>query len=314
MSKDMNKKRGSYHDAVILLAAVIIGGAAGLIFGEKATIVKPIGTIFINLMFCILVPLVFFSIASSVATFDNMKKLGKILSSVFLVFVCTGTIASLIMIILVQILPYAQAEGFDINSVTAEAAKATPIGDHIVNMFTVPDFPNLISKSHILPLIVFSIFFGVSVSMVEDKGKAIVEGMLNLADVMYKMIGILMKFAPLGLGAYFADLTGTYGPKLLGTYFQGVVLFYPTLLIYFLIAYTVCTYMAGGVQGVKTYYKNILAPALTAFGTRSSAASIPGQIEACNNIGVPKDVSSVVIPFGATCHMDGSAMSSIFRL
>lgn len=187
-------------------------------------------------------------------------------------------------------------------------------GDHIVGMFTVSDFTDLLSRSHVLPLIIFAVFLGSTVSAMGDEGKPIAEGLTKIASVFYKMIGILMKAAPIGLAAYFADLTGTYGSSLMGTYFHAIIMYYPTLFLYMLVFFTLYTFFAGGTKGGKAYFKNILTPALTALGTRSSAAAIPGQMEACDRIGVPREVSLVVIPMGATCHMDGSCMSSIFKI
>lgn len=187
-------------------------------------------------------------------------------------------------------------------------------GDHIVGMFTVSDFPDLLSRSHVLPLIIFAVFLGSTVSAMGDEGKPIAEGLTKIASVFYKMIGILMKAAPIGLAAYFADLTGTYGSSLMGTYFHAIIMYYPMLFLYMLVFFTLYTFFEGGTKGGKACFKNILTPASTALGTRSSAAAIPGQMEACDRIGVPREVSSVVIPMGATCHMDGSCMSSIFKI
>ena len=105
-------------------------------------------------------------------------------------------------------------------------------GDHIVGMFTVSDFPDLLSRSHVLPLIIFAVFLGSTVSAMGDEGKPIAEGLTKIASVFYKMIGILMKAAPIGLAAYFADLTGTYGSSLMGTYFHAISRYYRTLWLY----------------------------------------------------------------------------------
>ena len=157
------KAKSSYRYPIILFTCVLAGGIIGAIVGEKATIVKPIGTLFINLLFTLIVPLVFFSISSSISAFSDMKRLGRMLGNTLGIFVATGTIASLIMIFVVKI--FHVGAGLVVENMEAGTAKALSLGDHIVNMFTVSDFSGLLSKSNMLPLIVFSILFGISVSV-----------------------------------------------------------------------------------------------------------------------------------------------------
>jgi Na+/H+-dicarboxylate symporter len=196
---------------------------------------------------------------------------------------------------------------------TAQAA-ASSIGDQIVNTFTVGDFPDVISRGHILALIVFTVFFGVTVSSLGEKGREIANWLNNMSLVFYKMVAILMKAAPLGLMAYFANLTGTYGSDLLKSYGRGLLIYYPTVFVYFFVFLGLYAFIAAGPWGVKHYFKEILTPALTALGTRSSAAALPMQLDACDKLGVPRVVSSVVVPVGATCHMDGACLATIYEI
>lgn len=306
------KKRKPMKQGYRILLGVAIGALIGIVFGERATVLKPIGTIYLNLMYCSLVPLVFFSIASSVANLKSPQLLGRMLASVFGVFIVTGFIAAMIMITLVNTFSY--ASGIVVDSFEAATASGSfSLADQLVNMFTVSDFSELLSRSHILPLIVFAIICGIATVTCGENSIRVSMALQAGSDVAFRIIGLLMKIAPIGLGAYFANLIAAYGPQLLGNYLYGIVRYYPTLLVYFIIFYTAYVYWAAGPQGVKVYFKNIITPALVAFGTQSSAATIPVNREACRNIGVPDEVASVVIPMGATCHMDGSAMSAIFR-
>lgn len=306
------KAKSSYRYPIILFTCVLAGGIIGAIVGEKATIVKPIGTLFINLLFTLIVPLVFFSISSSISAFSDMKRLGRMLGNTLGIFVATGTIASLIMIFVVKI--FHVGAGLVIENMEAGTAKALSLGDHIVNMFTVSDFSGLLSKSNMLPLIVFSILFGISVSMLGEKGRKVSESLTNLADVCFKMIGILMKVAPIGLAAYFANLTGVYGPTLLGTYAKVMAVYYPVAILYFFLFNPLYCYYAGGRECVKAFFKNFLPPFITALGTRSSSAAIPMQREFCDRVGVPGDISGVVLPMGATMHMDGACLGVITKI
>ena len=172
----------------------------------------------------------------------------------------------------------------------------------------------MISRSHILALIVFTVFFGITVSLLGEKGRPVAEWLSNLSLVFYKMVELLMKLAPIGLMAYFANLTGTYGPELLASYARGLLIYYPAAFFYFFVFMALYAFLAAGTWGVKNYFKNILTPALTALGTRSSAAALPLQLDACDKLGVPREISSVVVPIGATCHMDGACVATIYEI
>lgn len=301
----------NYRFPIILLAGIIIGSIAGLIFGEKAKVVAPLGDLFINLMFAAVTPLVFLSISSAVGNMFNMKRLGKILGSMFLIFFITGGIAAIIIIIAVKIFPPAQ--GINI-AMEAGVLEEIDIGTAIVDAFTVDDFPKLLSKSHMLPLIIFSILFGLCVSLTSDKNNKIANALDSLNKVMMKMVSIIMLYAPIGLGAYFATLVAEYGPKLLGSYLRSMIVYYPLCIIYFFVAFSIYSYWAAGKEGTKTFFKYILSPAVTSLATGSSIASLPVNLEAARQTGVPKDIREIVLPIGATMHMDGTALSSILKI
>src|SRR5690606_8682713 len=129
-----------------------------------------------------------------------------------------------------------------------------------------------------------------------------------------KVIQIIMYYAPIGLGAYFASLIGDMGAELIGDYAQAFLLYYPVSILYFAIGFTLYAFLAGGKKGVARFWKNILTPAATALGTGSSFATLPVNLQAAKNIGVPKDIRETVLPLGATIHMDGSCLSAILKI
>ncbi len=246
----MSEKKGFWSSGnaytLLLIAGIALGAVLGIVLGPKATIFKPIGQLFINMLFTLVVPLVFFSIAGSIAIMSDMKRLGKLLKSTLGIFVFTGVIASVLAIILIKAIDPVQ--GLVVSELTKTEAAKLSIGTHIVNMFTVSDFHLLLSKSNMLPMIVFAIFFGLCVSLLGEKGLNIARGLNDLAEVIYKMVGVLMKFAPIGLGAYFANLTGIFGPQLLGTYGKAMLWFYPVAIGYFFIFNPIYCYICGGRQ------------------------------------------------------------------
>ena len=289
MSTKTEKQKSSYREPLILIAFVIIGAIIGLTLGDTATVLYPIGQIWLNLLFVLLVPLIFFSISSSIANVTDTRRVGKLLVLTIGIFVVTAAIAGIYMFLVTGIFGVDTSIQLETTEQALESA-ALGIGGQIVNTFTVSDFPLVISRSHILALIVFTVFFGVTVSLLGEQGKPVAAWLSNLSLVFYKMVALLMKLAPIGLMAYFANLTGTYGPDLLKSYARGLLIYYPAAIVYFFVFLALYAFLAAGPWGVKNFFKNILTPALTALGTRSSAAALPLQLDACDKLGVPREV------------------------
>lgn len=310
----MNKKEiwRSYRFPILLVLGILIGSAFGAVAGEKASIVKPLGDIFLNLMFMIVVPMVFVSISSAVGSMVNMKRLGSILGSLLVVFVGTGAVAAVLVLTAVNIFP--PAANTSITLAAAEMGEAQNVGDMIVGALTVSDFPELLSREHILPLIVFSVMFGFCISACGGEECPVGKMLVSLNEIIMKMVNLIMKLAPIGLGAYFANLVGEFGPNLIGDYGRAMLLYYPLCLVYVVIFFPLYAYLAGGKEGIKRIIKYVPTPALTAFATQSSMATLPVNLDACEKMGVPKDIREIVLPMGATMHMDGSVLSSIAKI
>ncbi|WMJ77700.1 MULTISPECIES: dicarboxylate/amino acid:cation symporter [unclassified Sedimentibacter] len=303
----------NYRFSVTLIISIAIGSIIGLLFGEKATVLKPFGDIFLNLMFTAVTPLVFITIASAVGSMVNMKRLGKILGNMFLTFVVTGLIAAVLIIVVVNIFPPAAGANIELGAAETELEKLS-FADQVVQAVTVNDFSKILSRSNMLPLIVFSILFGYCVSAVGGEDNIVARALEALSKVMMKLIGVIMLYAPIGLGAYFASLIGEFGPQLLGAYARAMAVYYPLCILYFAVAFTAYTYYAGGMRGVKTFFKNIIEPAVTSIATQSSIATMPVNLKAASRIGVPKDIREIILPIGATMHMDGTVLSSILKI
>ena len=310
----MDKKRiwKSYRFPIILVMGIIVGALLGVTLGEKATVFKPLGDIFLNLMFTIVVPMVYVSITAAVGNMVNMKRLGKILGNLVITFIITGMFAAALVLVVVNIWP--PAANTTIQLANAEMQEAASVGDLLVNSLTVNDFSGLMSRNNMLPIIVFAILSGVCVSACGGEESPAGRLLNNLNDIIFKMVDVIMKLAPIGLGAYFANLVGEFGPELIGDYGRAMVIYYPMCLVYMVTAFPAYTYFAGGMTAVKRMLKHILSPAVTAFATQSSVAAIPANMEACRKIGVPEDISNIVLPMGATMHMDGSVLSSIIKI
>jgi Na+/H+-dicarboxylate symporter len=302
----------NYRFSIILIVSISIGSIIGLIFGERAVVLKPFGDIFLNLMFTAVTPLVFITIASAVGSMVNMKRLGKILGNMLLVFVITGLFAAILIIIVVKVYP--PAEGVNLQVEAAGELEKLSFGDQVVSAITVNDFSKILSRSNMLPLIVFSILFGYCVSAVGGEDNIVAKALDALSKVMMKFISVIMLYAPIGLGAYFASLIGEFGPQLLGAYARAMVVYYPLCVLYFFVFFALYTYYSGGMEAVKSFFKNIVEPSVTSIATQSSIATLPTNLRAAQRIGVPKDIREIILPIGATAHMDGTVLSSILKI
>lgn len=302
----------SYRFSLILLSSIIIGSLLGLALGKKATILTPLGDVFLNLMFTIVVPLVLITVTSAVASIANLRRLGKIIGTMIAIFVVTGVIAAAITTFVVVAFPPAQ--GVKLELPKPEELKPLSTAEQVVKAFTVSDFRDLLSRRNMMPLIIFSIILGLSISLLGERGEPLVKLLNLLSDAMLKMISVIMYYAPIGLGAYFASLVGEFGPQLIGAYGRAMLIYYPLSIAYFFIAFAIYAYFAAGGEGVKKFFKAIFEPAITALATQSSLATLPVNLNAAYRLGIPKDIREIVLPVGATAHMDGSCISAILKI
>lgn len=301
----------NYRFPIILIFSIALGSVLGIILGEKSEVLAPLGDIFLNLMFTAVVPLVFVTISSAVGNMTNMKRFGKILGYMLLSFLITGLIAAVIIIAAVKVYP--PALGVNITLEGGSVGETVSLSKRLVDAITVNDFQKLLSRSNMLPLIVFSVMFGFCTGSLGENN-IVAKALSALSDVMMKLVNLIMLYAPIGLCAYFATLVGQFGPQLIGAYGRAMLLYYPLCVAYFFIAFAAYAYFAGGKQGVKLFFKNILSPAITSLATQSSIATLPVNYEAADKIGVSKDISGIVLPMGATMHMDGSVLAAVLKI
>ena len=302
----------NYRFLAIMLGAMILGCIVGWFAPNFGHAIKPFGTVFINMMFCVVVPLVFASIASSVATMKSRKRAGKILGTTIGTFVVTGLIAAFIMFVLMKIFPPVLEAWTTFD--TEEMGEYASISELIVNFFTSSDFVGLLSRKAMLPLIVFSLLFGFATNAAQGPEGPIAKWLTALSEVMMKFVQIITYYAPIAFFAIFADLVATYGAEVIEGYGRALVVYYPLCFIYIFTAFPLFAWFGGGKGGVKTMFRHITRPAVVSLGTCSSVATIPTNMEVAEETGISKDVSEMVIPLGATMHMDGSCFSCVLKI
>lgn len=314
----MKKIIKSYKSTIILLVSVIIGTICGLIFKEKTSIVKPLGDLFLNLLLVIIVPLIFFTITSSISKMSNKKRLSKIIINTFIIFLITSVIACLFALLTTSFIDLVNKED---NVLIQETFKnnenVTPklnILERTVNVLSTNSFINLLSTDNLVALIIMSILLGLAINKAGTKGRKVADFFCSFSEIMYKLIEIIMYYAPIGLGCYFASLVGSIGSTIALGFLKTFIVFTITSILFMFIFYTLYAFIAGRKKGVKLFWKNILPVALTAVGTCSSAASVPINISCTKKIGVPNDIAETTVSLGTSFHKDGSCMGSVFKI
>ena len=283
----------------------------GEVVSAGATVLEPLGTVFINLMFCVVVPMVFCSIASAIANMNSVGRAGKVLGSTVVTFLVTAAIASVLMYIVVRIFPLTTGS---YEFVEGEVDAGLGLADMIINFFTKPDFIELWSRRAILPLIVAAILFGFGVQMAGGKDTLVAKFLSDMTACIMNVVKIITYYAPIGFFGFFAYLVATYGPELIGDYSRTLIIYYVMCFVYMLISSPIYARFGGGRGAAKVMFQHLFAPAAVSFGTCSSVATIPTNMKAAEDTGISKDVSEIVLPLGATMHMDGSAMGAIIKV
>ena len=314
----MKKIIKNYKSTIILLVSVIIGTICGLIFKEKTSIVKPLGDLFLNLLLVIIVPLIFFTITSSISKMSNKKRLSKIIINTFIIFLITSVIACLFALLTTSFIDLVSKEDTVLIQETFKNNEnVTPklnILERTVNVLSTNSFINLLSTDNLVALIIMSILLGLAINKAGTKGRKVADFFCSFSEIMYKLIEIIMYYAPIGLGCYFASLVGSIGSTIALGFLKTFIVFTITSILFMFIFYTLYAFIAGRKKGVKLFWKNILPVALTAVGTCSSAASVPINISCTKKIGVPHDIAETTVSLGTSFHKDGSCMGSVFKI
>ena len=314
----MKKILKNYKSTIILIGGIILGTIVGLIFKEKATILSPLGDIFINLMFVVIVPLVFLTISSSIIKMENPKRLGKIMIVIILVFLLMSLVAAFIGIGTTRAIKIIdsgnQSEIINLLDTSITNTKKLNILERTANLLTVNDFYKILSKDSIIAIILFAIIFGFAVKKSKSKGDKVKEIILSLNDIVINIVNIIMYYAPVGLGCYIASLIGTYGGTIAVGFLKTFIIYTLVCLFVYIVVYSIYALIAGGTKALKIYWKSIIPSTFAALATCSSAACIPINIKSTKEMGISDDIAETTIPMGTSFHKDGSVIGSAFKI
>lgn len=300
----------NYKFSFILILGMLVGSIIGVIFGEKATVLQPIADIFLNLLYCCVVPMIFVSLVYSISNMENTNKLGKVLGIMIVIFLLAETIAAIYMLIITIIFNPAEGANIAMN----ETINNMTSNSNILAMFTVNDFPLLWSRQNLMVLIVFAMLIGIATVKVGEVGKPVVKFFGSLTSIISKVVSYVMYIAPIGLGAFFATLVGQNGAALSGPLSRALIIYFIAAVVFYFLSNTVFAYLAYGIKGVKLFWKYIIPPSLVSLGTCSSAATIPTNLIAGKNIGIPDDINDLTIPMGCNLHKSGATLITILKI
>ena len=314
----MRKIWENYKSSAILLISIIIGGILGLIFKEKILVIKPLGDLFLNLLLVIIVPLIFLTITTSIGKMKQPKRLRKILITILIVFLITSIVSVIVGIISTRITLVNNVDSKKIVETLDMGLKTESVEldllSRVVSMISVNNFNKLFTNENIIALIVFSIMVGIAINMSKEKGEAFLTLLESANSVVGKFIKLIMYYAPIGLGSYFATMTGTSGNEIAIGYLKTFIIYTVASIFIYFIIYTLYVFIAGGKKGVVNYWKNIIPPTITALATCSSAASVPVNIKSVREMGVSEDIADTTVSLGTSFHKDGSTMGSVFKI
>ena len=299
------------HLSIKILIGLVLGIIGGLIAGPTAVPwmkvwIAPIGTIFINLIKMVIVPVVLASIVAGVASIGDVKKLGRVGVKIMVFYLATTAFAVAIGLMFGTLMQ--PGKGLTIPAGAKAASKlAPPLQDVLVNI--IPSNPFVaMEKGDMLQIIVFAIFLGIGITMVGAKAKPVDDFFNGLAEVTYKIIDMIMNFAPFGVFAMMMPVVAVNGPKVLLPLASVVAAMYIASIVHAVVVYSGTVATLGGMSPVR-FFKGIAPAMLVAFSTCSSGATLPVTLKCTQeNLGVRKDVSSFCLPLGATVNMDGTAI------
>ncbi len=305
---------------ILMLLSLLLGSLLGIILKEKASILEPLGTLFMNMMFVLIVPLIFLTITTSIAKINEPKRLTKIIKNTILIFIIMSLVA--VGIGLIATFSFKLVDNEKTTSIleTLQNNSETSPDENLdilnrtINAISVNDFTKIISKENILALVIFSLFMGIAISKLGKEAEPLLNVLNSANKVILKLVDYAFYYAPIGIGCYFASLIGSFGSSMLMDYLKTFIIYTITALLFFFFIYTLYAYIAGGKKGIKLFWKNALLPSMTAISTCSSAASIPINIKSVKKIGVNNDISETAIPLGTSFHKDGSIIGSVFKI
>ena len=308
----MKKILKNYKTSLILISSMIIGLFIGLIFKEKAEILTPLGTLFINLLSTIIVPFIFVTITLSIAKVKP-RLVVNLLKNIVIVFVIMSILSVLAGIISTKAYRIVSSDNSITitNDVNASSEKINYL-EKTVNILSVNDFNKLLSKDNMIALIVISILLGIATYKSKEKSKDFIKLLENIDYILKGTLKLIMYYAPIGIAAYMASMVGSLGPQIAADYLRVFVYYSIISILFAIIVYSLIAKISG--ISIKQFWKESLPVMLCSLSTCSSASCLPINLAVTEKLGVKKEVSNTTVSLGTSFHKDGSVIDSVFKI
>lgn len=307
----MAEKKGKLSLSIQILIALVAGIIVGLALQGNPDIannyIRPLGTLFLNMIKLLIVPLVFSSLMVGVANMEDVTKLGRIGGKAFIYFFFTTAVAIVIGLVLGNVLNVGGGFVLPAGDIVYEAKEAPPFITTLINLIPANPLKSVI-EGEMLQIIVFALILGGGVLMIGEQGKVVFDFFNAIAEAMYVITGWVMKFAPIGVFGLIVPVIAQNGPEVLLPLLRLIVVVYLACAIHIGVLYTLSVKFLGKMSPSK-FYKGAFPAWAMAFTTSSSSGTLPLTMKCAEeNLGVSKPVSSFVLPLGATINMDGTAI------
>ncbi|TYP56145.1 Na+/H+-dicarboxylate symporter [Thermosediminibacter litoriperuensis] len=293
-----------------ILIGLILGVCVGLLFtsapGAAATYIKPFGDLFLNLIKMIIVPLVLSSLVVGAASTGDVGKLGRIGAKTLTYYLLTTAFAVTLGLILGNILDPGMGMTLPPDA-KVEVQQAPSVVETILGI--VPTNPiKAMADANMLQIIVFAIFLGIAITLIGEKGKPVLSFFDSLAEISYKIVGIIMEYAPIGVFALIVPVVAANGPSVLLPLLKVIITVYLGCALHAALVYSSLVSIFARMSPAK-FFRGATPAMMVAFTTSSSSATLPVSMDVTEkNLGVSKSICSFVLPLGATINMDGTAL------
>ena len=304
------KKKKKMSLAMQIFIALVLAIAAGLLLQKHAqfaeTYIKPFGTIFLNLLKFIVVPIVLFSIMCGIISMRDIKKVGAIGLKTVVYYMCTTAFAITIGLIggnlFKKMFPVIAT-----TDLSYQVGEKTSLMDTIVNIFP-SNFISPMAEANMLQVIVMALLIGFAIILVgEEKNTRIITACNDLNDVFMKCMEMILKLSPIGVFCLLCPVVAANGATIIGSLAMVLLAAYVCYIVHAVVVYSFAVKTIGGISPL-TFFKEMLPAIMFAFSSSSSVGTLPINMECVENMGASKEVSSFVLPLGATINMDGTAI------
>lgn len=304
------KEKKKMSLAMQIFIALVLAIAAGLLLQKHAqfaeTYIKPFGTIFLNLLKFIVVPIVLFSIMCGIISMRDIKKVGAIGLKTVVYYMCTTAFAITIGLIggnlFKKMFPVIAT-----TDLSYQVGEKTSLMDTIVNIFP-SNFISPMAEANMLQVIVMALLIGFAIILVgEEKNTRIITACNDLNDVFMKCMEMILKLSPIGVFCLLCPVVAANGATIIGSLAMVLLAAYVCYIVHAVVVYSFAVKTIGGISPL-TFFKEMLPAIMFAFSSASSVGTLPINMECTEKFGTSREIASFILPLGATINMDGTAI------